>query len=279
MALVRKWYWSAALLALLAGGTVHAQTLGMVEQRLNRLEDNVRKLEKRRAPKDIAMSPAPAQSAVPTPPASALIDLSNRLTTVERLAASLLAGQELDRRNLAVGLEQLQRLKGDVELRLDANERQVAALTAALAATPKAAQVVEPVKPMSADDRFIEALGFAQKDEWSKAEFAFDTFITNNPSHTRLIEARYWLGRSFQGQGKPAKAAQIFLELYEKYPTAPIALDNLFALAQALIDLGPDSTAQACAVYDQIDAGFDGKLTTGQHNLLLDARLKLNCTG
>lgn len=278
MAIIRSIGTSAAALALLAGGTAaRAQTLGAVEQRINRLEQAVRDIERQRGGRT-ALSAAPvfAPAAAGGVPEGALVDLNGRLASLERLVATLVAGQELDRRSLSAGIEQLQRLKGDVEARLETVEQQVAAVAAA----PRPAPVAAPAPPpraLTPDDRFIEALGFAEKAEWTKAEFAFDTFIANNPGHARIVEARYWLGRSFLGAGKPAQAAQEFLDLFEKHPDAPVALDNLFALVDALVAIGGDSVPEACTVYGQIEDSFKETLSADQRNTMLEKRLALGC--
>lgn len=264
---------------LLACGTAQAQTLGAVEQRIGRLEQSVRQLERRSGKGggagDLDVAAATVRSgAAANDQTAAVVALNGRLASVERTMAALLAGQEQDRRDLAVGLDQLQRLKGDVEARLEAIEQQVTTLANA----PKPEPVPQAAaKAMTADDRFLEALDFAGKGEWSKAEFAFDTFIANNPTHPRILEARYWFGRSLLGEDKPASAARVFLELFEKHPDAPIALENLFSLADALVSLGPDSAAQACAVYGQIEGDFAPRLSAGQREQILDQRVKLNC--
>lgn len=257
---------------LLPVSMLQAQTLGVVEQRIDRLEKSVRELQSRRGGgKVVPAEPAPVRQA---PGDEAIVALGGRLASLERSVAALLATQEQDRRTLSTGIDRLERLKGDVDSRLEAVEQQVTALANA----PKPAPVVaQPAKADTPEDRYLEALGFADKGEWAKAEFAFDTFVTNNPNHPRIVEARYWLGRSFLGEGKAPQAAQVFLELYEKHPDAPVALDNLFALAEALVAIGPDNAAQACAVYDQIDAGFAAKLSAIQRNRLLDLRVKQNC--
>lgn len=268
----------AAPLAMLLPVAAQAQTLGAVENRINRLEQSVEKLERktRKLRDEVPASTSPVPLAAPPASGSLVIELNNRIEALERLVAGMVASDEQDRRAVAAGLDQLQRLKGDAELRLDGVEQQLVKLAAA-AEAEKAAPPPPAPKALTADDRYLEALDFAERKEWSKAEFAFDTFIAANPGHSRLLEARYWLGRSFQGQGKTAQAAQIFLELFEKQPAAAFALDNLFALAQALVDLGPENTEQACAVYDQIEEGFKDKLGADRRNALLDQRIKLRC--
>lgn len=257
---------------LISAEVLRAQTLGVVEQRVDRLEKSVQKLQSHHG----RVNAPEAQPATvrPSPENEALIALSNRLAAFERWVTTLVAAQEQDRRALSAAIDRLERLKGDVEGRLEGVEQQVTALADA----PKPLPVVAaPTKVSTPDERYLEARGFADKGEWAKAEFAFDTFIINNPGHRLVVEARYWLARSFLGEDKAPQAAQLFLELYEKYPEAPIALDNLFGLAEALLAIGPENVEQVCAVYGQIDAGFAAKLSGEQRNRLLDLRVKQNC--
>ena len=267
----------AAMIALPISAA-QGQTLGVIEQRVDRLEQSVRKLERKRSggkeQQVEAATPVPASVAAPVPAQNdALISLSNRLSNMERMVSAFLAGQEQDRRTLTMGMDRLDRLKSDVESRLDGVEQQITSLANA----PKPVVTASPPKVASVEDRYLEALGFAEKGEWAKAEFAFDTFVENNPNHARSVEAQYWLGRSLLGEGKAAQAAQTFLTLFEKHPDAPIAVDNLFALAEALIAAGPDSASQACSVYDQLTGGYSAKLSEVQRNKILDLRVKQNC--
>lgn len=264
-----------ALMAVsLSSTTLKAQTLGAVEQRIARLEQSVRALQSQRIDRHGEHQPSSNQVPTSSAPQEALVSLASRLANLEQQLSGFVAAQEQDRRALTAQIDRLERLKGDAESRLEGLEQQVTALANA----PKPAPVeAAPAKVQSPDDRYLEALGFAERSEWTKAEFAFDTFIANNPAHPRLIEARYWLGRSFLGQAKAAQAAQVFLELFEKHPDASIAVDNLFSLAEALAALGPENSAQVCAVYDQIETGYAAKLATTERNRILDQRVKQNC--
>ncbi|MBB3862476.1 TolA-binding protein [Novosphingobium hassiacum] len=208
----------------------------------------------------------------------ALLQLDRRLAALERALSGLMSAQEQDHRALAASLTQMQALKGDIESRLDAVERQAEAIPTA-SKTPEAAPVPPVAPPPTADDRFRQAMDYAEAQDWPKSELAFDSFVASWPSDARVPEARFQLGRAFQGQGKYAQAAQIFLDLYEKAPQAPFALANLFALADALVAIGPDNSAQACEVYSEIEVVHDSVLTTEQRSRLLDRRLALKCAG
>lgn len=252
--------------ALLVPGIARAQTLGVVEQRLDRLEKAVRKVQ----------DDASDRNAGSHARDDVYRQLDRRLKALERAVSGIVSAQERDHRDLAVGLEQLQRIKGDVEARLDAVESRP---QIAPGSTGPAAATAQPVAvALNADDRFSQAMDYAAQRDWTKAEFAFDSFVTTYPSDVRLPEARYQLGRAFEEQGKHAQAAQIFLDLYEKYPEASFAIDNLFALGRALATLGPDNAQQACDVYGEVEATHGAALSAEQRSRLLDQRLALKCS-
>ena len=267
-----RFLFAAVLTGALVSSPSFGQTLGAVEQRLEKIESTLAKVERRvgkvreEAPKN------------PIAPVSAPLtnDLIARLASLERLVSEMVADGEQDQRALTLAIDQLTRVKADTEQRLEAIEQQTRLLSEVKQAGVAVAPAAE-AKILTADERYLEALGFAEKKEWTKAEFAFDTFIAANPAHSRINEARFWLGKSFQGQGKAAQAGQVFLELFEKYPDASFAVENLFALAQSLTDLGPETADQACAVYDQIDSVAKNRLTDVQRSTVLDGRLLLKC--
>jgi len=237
---------------------VVAQTLGAVEQRLDRLEKRMLQREAKVASGE------------------AVLQLEKRLTAVERAIATLVSREEADRRKNEMVAERVERLQGDVEARLGEVE---ALLVKARADRPV---VVEPPSPPvakqdSADDRYREAEAFVKGKQWAKAEWVLEAFGDDYPEDPRAQQIRFWLGRSMQEQGRTAQAAQIFLQLYEQYPAADFALDNLFALAGALADLGPETAVQACDVYAEIDAGYKDRLSEDQRSALLDRRIALNC--
>lgn len=251
--------------ALSLAHVAHAQTLGVVEQRLDRLEKITRQLQREA---DRGARSSNSRDDV-------YLQLDRRLGALERAISSLVSARERDHRNLAIAIEQLQRMKGDVEARLDAVESQPPP-----ASTPQRASIKSAPGPMplDADGLFKQAMDYAAHEGWTQAEFAFDTFITSYPTDNRIPEARYQLGRAFQGQGKNPQAAQIFLDLYEKYPGAPFAIANLFALGEALAAMGPESSEQACNVYGELEAIHGTELSVDQRSRLLDRRLSLECS-
>jgi TolA-binding protein len=205
-----------------------AQTLGAIEQRLDRLEKVVRDIQRQT---DRSSRSSSSRDDI-------YLQFDRRLGALERAISNLVAAQERDHRELTTTVEQLQRVKRDVEVRLDTVENQPPAPAA------QAADIIAetPAMPLGADARFKQAMDYADQQDWPEAELAFDTFIASHPSDPKLPEARYQLGRAFEGQGKHAQAAQIFLNLYQHYPEVPFAVENLFALAMALTAIGPENT-------------------------------------
>lgn len=263
---------AALAVSLSVPGVAAAQTLGAVERRLDALEESVHRLDRktRKLPDDIE----PGGSLKAPPSAEVVAELANRLGQLERQISTLLSTQEQDRRNLEIAIDQLGRLKGDVEGRFDTLEKEK---TAAAALPPPPPPPPPTPVFVSPDDRFAEALAFANAKDWTKAEFAFDAFIANNPGHPKIPEASYWLGKALDGQGKYALAAQKFLQVFEKYSQHPIIVTNLIALGSALEKLGPDSVGQACLVYNQIEDGYKDALTPEIRNTLLERRLADGC--
>jgi TolA-binding protein len=260
-----------AVWSLPLAGVAQAQSLSGIEQRLQRIEQTMRGLQ---GDRPASVRPAPSSAA----PVDALLQLDRRLAALERALSGLVSMQEQDHRALAASLSQMQALKGDIESRLDAMERQAAAIPV-VSTVPPSAPVSPVAAPPTADERFQQAMAYAEAQDWQKSELAFDSFAASWPSDPRVPEARFQLGRAFQGQGKHAQAAQIFLDLYQKVPHASFAMTNLFALAEALTGMGPDNSVQACDVYAEIEAVYGSILTIEQRSRLLDRRLALKCAG
>ncbi|CCW17967.1 hypothetical protein EBBID32_23170 [Sphingobium indicum BiD32] len=265
--------WAAAVLAPLSfAGVAHAQSLGAIEQRLRQVEQKVALLETGGSARGAASTASDQSVSI-----DALMQLDRRLAALERALSGLISAQEQDHRALVTGMAQVQTMKGDTEARLDAVERQAAVPAPPPASIPQ--PVATAAQPLSADDRFGQAMLYAERQDWPRAELAFDSFVAAWPADPRASEARFQLGRAFQGQGKHAQAAQLFLELYEKAPNAPFIIDDLFALGQALTDMGPANSAQACDVYAEIETTHGAALTLEQRSQLLDRRLALKCPG
>lgn len=208
------------------------------------------------------------------PEVAAVLQLSRRLEALERQVAALISAVEVAQRDLSEALAVLKRQKADVEARLVVLEMQPdPAVSVPAAAPPQQSAGFE----QSPEQQFLDAVGLAEQGEWAKAELAFDTFARRFPEHSRMQEARFWIGKSLAANGRTVQAAQVFLDLYEHFPDASFAVDNLMALGAALVAIGPDNATQACQVYDEIAASFQDKIDPARRDTILRARLKANC--
>jgi tol-pal system protein YbgF len=105
--------------------------------------------------------------------------------------------------------------------------------------------------PESLYERSNESLLRRRFDD---AEAGFNKFLQTYPDHSLAGSARYWLGEAFYSQGDYRKAAQNFLQGYQKYPKSRRAPDSLLKLGLSLDRLGQKQ--QACAALGAVGSEF-----------------------
>lgn len=267
---MKRTIWLAAALFAVAPAAGSAQTLGAVEQRLDKAEKAIEKLLRKKGSQLEAPQPQ-------LPQASALgVAVDSRLDVLEQSLAGLSASAEVETRRLGEGLGQFSRFKADIEPRLEAIELQIGQLAEALKAA-KASPVPAEERRSTPDSLYLEGLGYVDEKSWGKAEFAFESFIESNPDSHRLAEAKYWLGKSFLEQGKSASAAKLFLEIYERFRDSSIYIDNMYALARAIEQMNIGDIDQQCAIYSELSNNFKAELSKEQRETLIIKQEKLSC--
>jgi tol-pal system protein YbgF len=108
----------------------------------------------------------------------------------------------------------------------------------------------------SARDEYDLAYGAILRRDYELADQAFRTFLANHAEDRsseaqRLVpDAHYWLGESQYQRKKYNDAAEIFLDLYNKYPNSLKAPDALLRLGQSLAALGKQEAA--CASFGAV---------------------------
>lgn len=277
---------AASLVASVIAAPVSGQTLGAVEQRLSKLEGTMVSVERKLGKRGEGSLDAGASNREARAAASVSEELSRRLDALERqLALMVSQSEESGFASRRFG-DDTAKLKADTDLRLVAVEEQLASLSAGLKAiqsrrdTPPAASAGPTllptlVDPIEAD--FAVARGYADAGEWNKAEFAFSAFLATHASHVRAPQARYWQGRSFAAQGRAGDAAKAFLDVFQTWPKDPVVVESLFGLGAALLKMAPPNPAQACSVFDQIEALLAGAASPAQVAALRDSRIEANC--
>jgi len=123
---------------------------------------------------------------------------------------------------------------------------------AQIASTP---QPTGPLLPEgTAEDQYQFAFSLLRKHQYDQAEVAFKEFLAKHDGGTLSGNARYWLGETHYARAEYVKAAEVFLQGFEKDSKGSKAPDSLLKLAMSLGQLG--QTKEACAAIDKLFADF-----------------------
>jgi tol-pal system protein YbgF len=106
----------------------------------------------------------------------------------------------------------------------------------------------------SASDQYNHAYGLLKQADYTAAEQAFRTFISQHPDDALAGSAQYWLGETFYVRGKYVDAASAFAEGYKRYPKGTKAADDLLKLGMSLARA--NQKQNACVALAQLDRDF-----------------------
>jgi tol-pal system protein YbgF len=106
----------------------------------------------------------------------------------------------------------------------------------------------------SSREQYAQAFSLMQKASYAEATAAFAEFLRRYPDDPLADNARYWLGESYYARGEYTRAAEAFLEGYERNKTGPKAADTLLKLGMALAAL--DKKKEACASFRELTRAF-----------------------
>ena len=283
------------------------------EERISRLEKQVRQVQKQVFPKG-----QPADTAgFSDDPAATLTttnQLSSRLDVIEQQLAQITRASEENGNRLATMEAELARLRADQDSRLRAletgggsstagegvsgnsdqgnDDRPAAAEpadSAPLVSKPKvekpkpkpAAPVVASAKPGDAN---FDAAGEEAYDRgyqlWNSGRYdeaitSLRAFSSSFPGHRRVSWANNLVGRALLDKGQPRAAAEALLANYRTNPKGERAPDSLYYLGQALMKLGQPS--QACKAYTEMEEVYGSTLRSQLRQLLPAARAEAKC--
>jgi TolA-binding protein len=251
---------SLAALLILAAAPAAAQRSETVEQRMQRIEKELRAVQRKVFPGGAGMTVEPEigqsrgmpdQAGVPA--SSAIADVSARLDAIEAQLRTMTAQSEEN----AHRLRQLE--QGFAQLKSEADARQSTA-QAAPPPPPEAAPPVEAAAepavapPASGDpgeDAYLVGYRHWEAGRFVEAQAALEEMIKQYPKHARASFAQNLLGRALLDGGKPAAAAKVFLANYQNNPKGDRAADSLYFLGLALVRL--DKRPEACKVYAELE--------------------------
>ena len=276
------------------------------EQRIDRLEKQVRQVQGRVFPKG-----QPADTAgFSDEPAATLIQtnqLSNRLDAVERQMAEITRTSEENANRVATMEAELARLRADSDQRLRALES-----APPPAATPddateepsgdaslgdgpppaprpkvETASSDEPVTPASnarpGDADFIAAgeeaydRGYQlwQARKYDQAISALRAMASSFPGHRRVSWAYNLAGRALLDKGEAYAAAEALLANYRRDPAGERAADSLFYLGQASMKL--KQSEKACMAYSELQNRYGATMRAELQRQLPAARAAAKC--
>jgi TolA-binding protein len=251
------------LLAGLSGqAPAHAQQPQTVERRVDRLEQQLRAVQRRVFPNGNVQPEVGDQPALPGPAnagGDALTSLTQRVDALETQLRALTGQIEENGYRTRQLEEQVARLRTDLTARLDRLDPP-AAVTPTVSppieeprAEPPAETPPEPVRaapPASAEDAYNAGYRLWDRRQYAEAQAALEAAATRYPTGRWISWIRNLQGRAYLDDGKPATAARILLANYTDNPRGDRAADSLYYLGEALTQL--NRRTEACRVYDEL---------------------------
>jgi TolA-binding protein len=288
----------AAMLLAGAAMPAAAQRTETNEQRIERLEQQLRAVQRRVFPGGQVPSvqpeiqPQAAQPGAARPAAStAVADLNARVDALEAQLAALTGAIEENGNRTRQMEEALNSFRQDAAARLTRLEAapatpQVAAAPAPATQPPAARPAAQPAAadpapaPSGGATDPAEAAynaGFRlwEQRRYEEAQTALQQVGERYPRSRWASWANNLAGRAFLDDNKPATAARIFLANYQGNPEGERAADSLYFLGQSLVAL--NRRPEACRVYDELASTYPA-MRSWLRERLPEARRTARCT-
>jgi TolA-binding protein len=307
---------AAALTALIAGtGAAHAQSTA-VEGRVDRLEREMRAVQRKVFPGGAGQTIEPqivpdATTDIPgTPSGSPIADLTQRVAALENQVASMTGQVEQGQYRLRQLEEAFNAYKRATDGRLKALEDGTSSSAAsgdpviapvdlgetstrptrptrpaaeekpvAKPTGTRAQQVAAIEKPSSGDpaeDGYTYGYRLWSAKFYPEARRELEGVVTRYPQHRRASFAQNLLGRAYLDAGAPSLAAVAFYENYKKNPNGERAPDSLYYLAQALTKLKKPA-GEVCKVYTELDQLYGERLSAEMKAGVAEGRAVQKC--
>ena len=280
---------TAALLALTATPAA-AQRQTTPEQRIDRLEKQVRQMSRQVFPKG---QPADTAGYSDDPAATQIQanQLSNRLDSVEQQMTAILRASEENGSRIATMEAELARLRADQDRRLRAIESGSGdgPATASDSATDEVDETPPAPRPRTETPRSTPAAalngaeaaydaGFRlwEAKKYDSAIASLRKMVAAYPDDRRVSWANNLIGRSLLDKGQYRPAAEALLANYRGNKGGERAADSLYYLGQAQMKLG--QPGQACRAYGEAEAIYGAKLRVDLKKLIADGKAQASCS-
>jgi TolA-binding protein len=254
-------------LALLASAampaTLQAQPRETTERRVDRLEQQLRAVQRRVFPNgnvEPEVSPQGPTQPGPAPGGDAITSLTQRVDALETQLRALTGQIEENGHRTQELQDQVARLRTELGARLDRLDpprtepvrTEPPAETASEPDEPPSRPVPAPVPsvPASAEEAYNAGFRLWDQHLFTQAQAALEAAAARYPTGRWASWTRNLLGRAYLDDGKPATAARVLLANYQDDPQGERAADSLFYLGEALTRL--NRRTEACRVYDEL---------------------------
>jgi TolA-binding protein len=272
------------------------------EQRIDRLENQLRQVQRRVFPQGQPADTA-GLSDEPAATQASVRSLDDRIGALERQLADILRASEENGRQLRDTQADLTRLRTDQEQRLQALEAAVRAGPAAAPVTgglvesvsrPAPVTVRQPPPAVTSSDTtpstaavdapavdaaeaaYNEGFHLWQDKKYDAAIASLRATASSFPKSKWVSWANNLAGRSMLDKGQPRAAAEALLANYRSNPKGERAADSLYYLGQALKKLGQPE--QACKAYGELEAVYGGSMRGELQRLLPGAKADAGCS-
>jgi TolA-binding protein len=267
------------------------------EQRIERLEKQVRQVQKQVFPKG---QPADTAGFSDDPAATqeSVNSLTGRLDAIERQLSDIVRQSEENGNRVAVMETELARLRADQDRRIRALETAVPASEEPVSREDQASAEAPPpaskpkIEKSQAEPATAELPATSDADPaelaydegfqlWSSGKYdqaikSLQAFAKKYPDHRRTSWAYNLAGRALLDKGQPRAAAEALLANYRRDPKGERAQDSLFYLGQALVKLG--QPGQACKAYEELEEVYSSNLRAPLKSALPGAKASAKCS-
>jgi len=294
--------------AVIALAPVAARDPVTPEQRIGRLEKQVRQMQRTLYPKGQPADTAGFDDA-PAATQDSVNTMTTRIDALERQMAELVRTSEENGNRMSQMEADLARLRADSDTRLRAIENGAAqppaatpdsgaSADAATSDAPPPAEVADGPPPPSRPK--VESGGRGSNSSVAPtagltgAEAAYDTgyklwqagkydsayssltkMAKDYPDSRRVSWAYNLAGRAQLDKGDYRAAAETLLTNYRRDPKGERAQDSLFYLGQSLVKLGQPS--QACKAYAELEDVYAKRVRPDLKQLLTPAKAEARC--
>ena len=295
----------ASVAVPVAAQTGRSAAAGGIEGRVDRLEREMRAVQRKVFPGGAGQTVEPQitapqqQPGAPGLPAtSAVADLNARVSAVESQLTQMTGQIEQTQYKLRQLEEAFNAYKRNTDARLKALEAGAApaeddaptttgptrpAPTRPAVGGPAAPEPAAPAvavdRPKTddpAEDGYVYGYRLWQAKQYDKAIPELRTVVQKYPKHRRASYSQNLLGRALLDQGKPALAATALFESYQKMPNGERAPDSLYYLAQALVKMKKPAS-EVCKVYDELTQVYGDRISDAMKKDVATGRTASKC--